>query len=248
MDPCPCRIKNLIIGIIAILLIAGIPPMLADDSATGTQSGSISISVITFPKEAAVYLNGEYRGVTPLKIEHLSPGTYEVDIRMNGYRNETVRRTLSERSMLEIGINLESLSSLPAPAGSGSVAIDSNPGGASVLLDGTIVGTTRLDGYALVVNDVPAGNHTVTMELAGYPDYTGTVTVTKNRVVKVSADFPVVEPDLPGAPVSPGTPRTPGLPGTKTATPDRGRTVPISPAAAVAALGLIGCASAHRRS
>ena len=62
------------------------------------------------------------------------------------------------------------------------------------MIDGKNVGTTRMDGYALIVDNVPSGSHTVTVELSGYPPYSSTVTVTKNQVVKVSADFPVRSP------------------------------------------------------
>ena len=53
---------------------------------------------------------------------------------------------------------------------------------------------------ALVLNDVPIGNHTVTVELAGYPVYASTVTVIKNQVVKVSADLVMTSPTSEGTP------------------------------------------------
>jgi Zn-dependent alcohol dehydrogenase len=108
------------------------------------------------------------------------------------------------------------------------------------MLDGKNVGTTRMDGYAFNVNNVPAGSHTVTVELAGYPQYTSTVTVIKNQVVKVNADFISGTPTLTGIAVT-----TTGTPVTTT---DRPAPVPHSPLTAIAAAGLIGLAAVFRRS
>jgi hypothetical protein len=229
----PCYNRKIIPGLIACLLLAGIPAAMAADGTNTTSPVGGMITAITYPAGAAVSLNGEYRGVTPIQLANLSPGKYQVDISMAGYRNETVRRTLSEGSMLEIGINLELISLLPAPIGSGSIAVDSNPGGAAVLLDGKPAGTTPLSHTALILNTVPIGNHTVTVELAGYPSYTSTVTILKNQVVIVNADFVTRSPTTTGTPV---------------ATTDRQKQVPLSPLPAIAAAGLVGLAAVFRRS
>jgi len=225
--------NGFILGTIACFLLAGIPAVIAADGTTASLSPGSNISVLTSPRGAEVYLNGEYRGITPIKMEHLSPGTYIVDIRMNGFRNETFQRTLTGGSTVEAGINLELLSSLPAPTGNGSIAVDSNPGGASVRLDGNAAGTTPAGRAALVLNEIPLGNHTVTVELAGYPPYTSAVTVLKNQVVKVNADFVTRSPTIPGTPIS---------------TTDRREPAPLSPLTAAAAAGLVGLAAVFRRS
>jgi hypothetical protein len=225
--------KGFIPVIIACLLLAGIPAVMAAEGTTDQLATGSNISVITYPPGAEVYLNNGYRGITPIRIEDLSPAQYVIDIRMNGYRNETFTRTLTPGSKLEIGINLELLSSLPAPTGNGSIAVDSSPGGASVRLDGNAAGTTPAGRAALVLNDIPLGNHTVTVELAGYPPYASAVTVIKNQVVKVNADFETRSPTIPGTPI---------------ATTDRREPVPLSPLTAAAAAGLVGLAAVFRRS
>lgn len=238
MQQCSCT-NTIVIGIIACLLAAGIPAVMAADGITATSSTESNITVLTWPAGAAVNLNGEYFGVTPIKLEHLSPGSYVVDVSLAGYKNQTFTRTLSGGSMHEIGINLEPLSSLPAPTGSGSIAVDSNPGGASVMLDGNIVGKTPTGQAALILNAVPSGSHTVTVGLAGYPLYTSNVTVIKNQVVRVNADLISSIPTIPG---------TPTLAGTPIATTDSTKAVPLSPLTAIAAAGIIGLAAVFRRS
>lgn len=238
MNLYPCRNScTIATALIACLFIAGIPAALADDGTNATSAGG-TIIVMSFPQGASVYLNDEYRGITPIKLENIPPGKYLVNVSKAGANNDSAPVVLFEGSTREIGFTLESASPAPAvPAGSGSVAVDSSPGGASVLLDGKNVGTTRMDGYAHIVDNVPAGSHTITVELAGYPAYTSTVTVTKNQVVKVSADFQAPGPAVPGTPVTTPAANTP-----------RSEPVPLSPLTAVAAAGLFGLAAAFHRS
>jgi len=236
MKQCTFRNRNIIFGIIACLLLTGFPSAIAADETAAQPSIGGTVTVISFPPGAAVYLNGEYRGVTTAILQNVSPGNYVINVSLAGYRDETFKTTIYDGSTREIGVNLENASaasaSLPA-SGSGSIAIDSDPGDASVTLDGNPVGRTPSSRAALILNSVPAGVHTVTVELAGYPLYTSTVTVVKNQVVRVNAEFLTGSPTIPGTPV---------------ATTNRGKPVPLSPLMAVAAAGLAGLAAAFRRS
>lgn len=239
MEEYPCRISCTIVAlIIACLLLAGIPPTMAADGTNAPSSVGGTIIVLTFPEGAAVYLNDVYRGISPITIRNITPGNYMVSVSKAGANNDSVPVELFEGSTREIGFTLETGSSPPAaPKGSGSIAVDSSPGGASVILDGNNVGTTRMDGYAFNVNNVPSGNHTITVELTGYPPYTSTVTVIRNQVVKVSADFISGTMAPSGAPAGVSVPTT-----------ERAKAVPLSPFTATTAAGLIGLAAAFRRS
>jgi hypothetical protein len=234
MDDRSCSTRCIIIGIIACLLLAAAPAVIAADGTNTTSPGG-TIIVLTFPEGAEVSLNGEYRGITPVRFDDLTPGRYVVGISRAGSRNETIVRTLTPGSRHEIGVTLEPFSSAPAPDGNGSVAVDSSPGGASVMLDGKPAGTTPAGRAALILSDVPAGSHTITVELAGYTPSGSTVTVIKNQVVQVSADFVT---------------RSPTIPGTTIRTTDRREPVPdsIPLFTAAAAAGIAGLAAVFRRS
>jgi hypothetical protein len=228
------RNRNLIIVIIVCLLLAGIPAAMAADGTNAASPVGGTIIVLSFPPGAAVYLNDEYRGVTPKTLEKIPAGMYVVGVSLAGYNNDTAPVELFDGSTREIGFTLEPVSPSPvAPAGSGSIAVDSSPGGASVSLDGNLVGTTPPGRAAFILNSVPSGSHTVTVELAGYPPYTSTVTVLKNQVVQVNADLVT---------------RTPTLSGTTVPTTTRPAPVPLSPLMAIGAAGLIGIAAVFRRS
>jgi hypothetical protein len=231
-----CSWKNrysILAGIITCLMVAGIPAAIAADETTPQPAGG-TITVFSYPHGAAVYLNGVYRGDTPATLLNVPPGDYFVNVSMAGYNNESFLTTIYPGSTRDFGVNLEKASGAPiTPTGDGSIAVDSNPGGAAVTLDGNPVGTTPTGRAALILNAVPAGSHTVTVELAGYPPYTSTVTVIRNQVVQVNADFEQRSPTITGTPI---------------ATTDRGEPVPLSPLTAVAAAGLICFAAAFRRS
>jgi hypothetical protein len=242
MDHYSCRNSFAIVSLmIACLLLAGIPGAMAADGATATSPVGGTVIVRTFPAGAAVYLNDEYRGVAPLELHNVPPGRYLVRVSLAGYNDDTAPIELFNGSIREIGITLETATPSPVvPTGSGSIAVDSSPGGASVTLDGQPAGTTPAGNAALILNSVPSGSHTITVELAGYPPYTSTVTVPKNQVVQVNADFVTTTP-TPTIPLSGTTVVTPATTGSPA-------TIPLSPLTAIAAAGLIGLAAAFRRS
>jgi hypothetical protein len=242
MDQCSCRNVPVITGIIACLLLAGIPAAMADGT---TSSAGGTVSVVSYPPGAAVDLNGVYSGVTPVRLEKVPPGEYLVGVSLAGYKNETIPITIYDGSTREIGVNLENLAlSTISTEGYGSVAVDSTPGGALVTLDGSAAGTTPAGHAALILNAVRAGNHTVTVELAGYPRYTSTVTVIKNKVVRVNADLVTETSATSDTPAVPGTTAGPAPP---SATTGSRPPLPLSPLTAVTAAGLAALAAVFFR-
>lgn len=222
-----------------------VPAVLAAGDTSSTAPAGGTIIVYSFPSGAAVDLNGEYRGITPLRLQNVPPGDYLLVVRMAGCKNTTIPVTLYNGSTREIGVNLESESSGSAPDGNGSIAIDSSPGGASVTLDGKPAGQTPAGHAALVLNAVPSGSHNVTVDLAGYPPYTSTVMVLKNKVVKVNADFmantttaATSEAPVSASPIIIAPVHSPG----------QQNAVPLSPFTVIAAAGLSGLAAVFRRS
>ncbi len=239
MNAVTCRHRHLII-LIVFLLLAGIPGAVAAPELSSTGGPGGNITVASYPEGAAVYLNGGFRGITPLEMTGIPPGDYVVNVSMNGYQNETFTTTLFHGSGRQINVNLIAAGAAPTTAatfavvhGTGSIGVDSNPGGASVKLDGIPVGNTPTGRAALILNSVPDGTHTITVELAGYPAYTETVTVRKNNVVKVEADFVTRTPTIYSV--------------TTIATTDRAEPVPVSPLAAIVAAGFVALVVAFRR-
>src|SRR5512145_113094 len=136
--------KMTIILAIACLLIASIPVVLAATDTTTREYSDGTISVTSYPRGAAVYLNGVYHGVTPVEIPHLPEGQYSVTARLDGYIYETSSVVLWAGHIKELTFRLQpAISVSPTLAGpmvtpvtgSGSIAVDSVPGEATVYLD-----------------------------------------------------------------------------------------------------------------
>lgn len=235
------RTGRVLLASLLVLVAAAAATVLADDSTPLPASAGGTVTVYSFPPGGAVDLDGTYRGITPLTLENVPPGKYLVTVSKAGCRNVTIPITVNTGSVFEIGATLESASA-SVPEGFGSVAVDSSPGGASVTLDGKPAGQTPAGHAALVLDSVPAGSHTVTVELAGYPRYSENITVAKNRVAQVSADLLTTPAATPVTTVF-----TKGTPAASPSASGNRNAVPLSPLAAIAAAGLAGTAAVFRR-
>jgi len=136
-----------------------------------------SITVESTPKNAAVTVNGRWRGRTPVTVEDLAFGTHTVRIVQPGFSVARQAVTLSTAQPARtVVFQLERPakaaappSSVRAPAthgaqsGSGSLFVASNPPGARVFVDGKPVGTAPVR-----VPEVPSGAHVIRLEL---PDH-----------------------------------------------------------------------------
>ena len=143
-----------------------------------------SLSIGSSPSGASVYVDGTYKGVTPLIVSDLSPGSHQVRLARTGYYDYT--RTVSVTSGGTTPVSA-TLSQVPAAATTGSLSIGSSPSGASVYVDGTYKGVTPL-----IVSDLSPGSHQVRLAMTGYYDYSATRFVTAGETTYVSADlFPV---------------------------------------------------------
>ena len=141
-----------------------------------------SLYILSDPTNAKVVLDGLFRGTTPLTLNKLASGTHILELDHAGYYDW--------KSTVDVpagGTKTVSSSLNPMPVSTaGWVYVSSSPGGASVTLDGNNFGQTPGIG-SLKLNTIGAGDHTVTLTLAGFQPYTAKVTVYANTVSEVSA-------------------------------------------------------------
>lgn len=106
---------------------------------------------------AAVYLDGEPRGVTPTVLENVPVGEHSVELRPEGMDvwRETVRVVRGER------VNLNP--SLRASSGDGGLRVISNVPGAIISLDGDVAGPAPA-----TIPNVSAGEHILEGAAPGY--------------------------------------------------------------------------------
>jgi len=158
----------------------------AIDYAFVPQSSSFgSMEVASTPSGAALFLDGNYMGLTPagdyFDITSLVPGTHTVTLRMTDYQDYTRTAYIQGGSVETIDAQLVPVSPGPAPDTTGQITIVSTPPGAGLYLDNVFRGITPL-----TLSDIPEGPHTVTAKLGGYADTTQTVTVTGGQTTPVA--------------------------------------------------------------
>jgi len=105
------------------VLIPTTTPATTRTTATGTQSpaqttspqitGSGSLTVITTPPGAQVYIDGGMKGITPATIPGLSPGAHSIVLKMEGYEDLTTSITVSNGQTSEYSTGLSKNAKTP---------------------------------------------------------------------------------------------------------------------------------------
>jgi hypothetical protein len=159
-----------------------------------------TLQVRSTPSNAAVTVNGEWIGRTPLTIDKLPFGRHEIRIVQDGYGVEREQVTLSEsRPARTLSYRLRRTApATPAPAKpapraaappasqsfSGSIYVDSRPRGARVLVDGKFMGTTPVR-----IPDIRIGSHVVRLQLAEHGDWTTSTRVSAGQETRVTGSL-----------------------------------------------------------
>jgi serine/threonine protein kinase len=160
------------------------------------------IVVTSRPPKAAVTVNGNWIGRTPLTLEDYPFGKYVVRVVQPDYdvareefelsaasATKTIDVTLKRVPSGRAPVATSGASKSETPAGTGAATtgelfIDSRPQGARVLVDGRDVGVTplRLPGQAV-------GEHTVRLELADHQAWTATARVGAGERARVTGSL-----------------------------------------------------------
>ena len=143
------------------------------------------------PAGARVVLDGRDVGETPLTVRDVARGAHTVRVVRDGYVADQRRVIVSAaRPAQSLTIALSrpaaaAQSTLPGPGQPvAALYVASRPAGASVFLDGKLIGTTPLQ-----IGEVAAGDHTVWMELDGYQRWSSSVHVVAGERSRVAASL-----------------------------------------------------------
>lgn len=139
-----------------------------------------TLQIVSLPTPARVYLNNEFRGETPLQLTPLAAGSHRIRVERDGF--EPNARTLT----LERGANRTEEFRLTG--NSGRILITTEPGDATIILDGETHGKTLpASGEGLQASApyplelIPEGAHTIQVVRQGYFDKTLPVNVSRGE-------------------------------------------------------------------
>ena len=108
-------------------------------------------------------MNGVSKGRTPARITDIQPGSYEIELRKEGYASYHKSARFSANSEYTIRVSLGS------GAAKGFIAITSQPPGAEIKINGEDSGRTP------ATVGLTSGRYTVAVEQEGYPTQERTV-------------------------------------------------------------------------
>lgn len=137
-------------------------------------SDTATLRISSDPSDAAVYIDGEYRGKTPLTVE-LPSGTHEIVVAKEGYRPYNTTVVLETGEYKTLYASLERIV--------GKLKVESTPSNAKVYVDGDYIGRTP------ITYELPPGTYRVKLVLDGYFEYSTTVTVKASDTKEISVNL-----------------------------------------------------------
>ncbi|MEF3244802.1 MAG: PEGA domain-containing protein [Caldisericaceae bacterium] len=136
---------------------------------TNQKTGSITID--SFPKKASVYLDGEFKGETPISIKNLTFKKYTVRISFENYKDYVEDVTLT-------GNNPKTIIYAILEHKTFSINVSSDPENANVYLDGILKGKTPL----VITDIVQSEKHILEIKLDNYETFKEEVNEEKNNI------------------------------------------------------------------
>jgi hypothetical protein len=114
-----------------------------------------SLSITSVPSGAAVYLNDQLKGKTPLEIAQVASGDYTIKLAKELYYTHEEKFTITDGSDSQRPIIL-------SPA-FGTLTVSSNPVGAEVYVDGQLKGKSPT-----TVSELPSGEYRLSVQMSLY--------------------------------------------------------------------------------
>jgi len=140
------------------------------------------IEIISEPAGAEVLVNGISKGKTPARITDLQPGTYEIEVRKEGYSSyhKTARFEANSEYTIRVTLGSAGLS-----AQRGYVIVESDPPGASIKINGEDSGQTP------ATIGLSSGHYVVSVEVRSYPPQQQTIDVKAGETHRLRFMFDV---------------------------------------------------------
>ena len=144
----------------------------SDGSGTSepSQPGSIEFSAV--PDGTSVIVNNAYKGMTPLTVSNLSPGTYNITLSHFRYAALSVPVIVRAGTVSEVNATLI--------AQTGSLFVNTTPAGAQLTLDGITTGMSPV-----MLPDIIQGSHLLNVSKEGFVTQSIPVQISTNQTTTV---------------------------------------------------------------
>jgi len=164
-----------------------------------------SLKVETNPSDAAISVNGEFRGRSPLLLSGIAPGKIQVQAGREGYLNSQREITVHAGESVQLGLDLKavapgenrdfSVQPAPTPVQLSGLEITTRPAGAKVFLNGQEAGVSPLS-----LKNGPTGKLALRITLDGYSDMEEEIAVSPGETRRAhyelkKREVAVIQPD-----------------------------------------------------
>jgi TonB family protein len=159
-----------------------------------------TLSVVSEPEGATVWINGEERGVTPLEPQFIDFGVHSVRLEREGFKSHELAAELREdESDVRLEVTMEPLTTPPPPPPTRAfLVVRSTPEGAQVKLDGESIGTTPIQRTS-----TSPGERTLVLELEGFEPWELGLDLRAGDTETVTATLAPLAEDAPPEPEPP---------------------------------------------
>ena len=132
------------------------------------------LNIKSKPSGAIIFINDEEAGPAPKTITKLLPGTYKIEVKMDGYKSccENVEVNADKQNQLDAVLQILT----------GSLNIKSEPSNAAIIVDGNEVGNTPAN-----IADIVPGKHLVEISMEGYENWSESVEVSPDKENQITA-------------------------------------------------------------
>jgi len=139
-----------------------------------------TLIVKSSPSGALVTIDGSMGQQAPWTYDDIPAGSHIVRAFLSGYQPYLTLVNVPAGGTITVDTPLRPLSVV------GALQVKSSPGGADIYVDGFYSGST-----AATVGNLAAGSHFITLRLAGYRDWLGSIEIPENSVAFVDAKLEV---------------------------------------------------------
>ncbi|WP_321505588.1 PEGA domain-containing protein [uncultured Methanoregula sp.] len=148
------------------------------------------LDITSEPNSADVYFDGTYYGNAPMVIGNLWVGNHKLVVRKAGYYDVTDSIPISSGQTYYYNAVLSAYPQQPA---TGSLQIDSTPGGAAIFLNGNYKGNTPASGV-MYITELAPGTYNLRIVMQDYQPYVQSAPVTAGIINDIHATLvPVVQ-------------------------------------------------------